>query len=263
MCLFGILSAQEQIRGTILIDFADAKASNIHILNKTKNIYAVTDISGHFNIEAGIKDTLEFKGDFLKERNFIVDSWALDNPNLVIHMDVDKIELEELVVKPKLTGDMRKDVKTVPKDKTKEKLYASLGINIKTLDKKPQERRGSLIPAILTLDIITIYKIASGYYRKLDNLREYDAYIKELYSIRDFLGEDFFVNELNLPKSEIEQFLVFAEARNSEIFKQNYTNKSYLPISQLLEKESTTYKEIIKQREEEATLDESKVGNNE
>ena len=113
ICVFGVLSAQQYVRGTAVVDFSDVKASNIHVLNRTKNIYTVTDISGHFNIEASVGDTLEFKGDFLVERDFIINAWVMSNSNLIIHMNVDKIELQELLARPKLTGNFQKDIKLI------------------------------------------------------------------------------------------------------------------------------------------------------
>ena len=247
--LVGVVSAQQNIKGTVVIDFEDVKPEGIHILNKTQNIYTVTDIVGHFNIHAQINDTIVFSGNFLEERNFIVSAWAINNPDLAIHMNMEKIKLEELVVKPKLTGFVKKDVETVPKDDTKEKLYASLGINIKVLDIKPEEKRASILPSLLTLNVEAVYKILSGYYRNMENLREYEKYTTTINNVRDFLGKDFFTTYLNLPETEIEQFLIFVEGRNPQEFKVYYQTKNYLSITALLEKEATFYKQRIEQRD--------------
>ncbi|MBV7440462.1 hypothetical protein KRX57_03445 [Weeksellaceae bacterium TAE3-ERU29] len=247
--LFGITSAQQSIKGTVVIDFEDVNPENIHVLNKTQNIYTTTDIVGHFNIQAQENDTIIFSGSFLQERNFVVNSWALNNPDLVIHMNMEKIKLEELVVKPKLTGFIKKDVRTVPKDDTKEKLYASLGIDIKVLDIKPEEKRASLLPSLLTLNVEAVYKILSGYYRNMENLREYEKYMATINNVRDFLGKDFFVTYLNLPETEIEQFLIFVQGQDTQKFKTYYQTKNYLSLSALLEEEVEPYKQRLKQRD--------------
>ena len=248
-CSLGFIQAQQSLKGTVVIDFADAKANDIYILNKTQNIYTTTDIVGHFSIKADINDTIEFKGAFLQERNFIVNNWALNNSNLVIHMNMEKINLEELIVKPKLTGYIKKDVGTVPKDDKKEKLYASLGIDIRTLDIKPEEKQEPVLSSPLSLNVEALLKLTTGYYRKMKNLREYESYIKKINDVRDFIGKDFFTTYLNLPETEIEQFLVFVEGRNSIDFKSYYYAKNYLLMSKLLEEESKIYKARIKQRD--------------
>lgn len=236
------------MRGTVVIDFIGNAADNIYILNKTQNLYTTTNLAGHFSIQAKAKDTLIFKGSFLQERNFVVNPWALQQENVIIHMNNEKIKLKELVVKPKLTGYIEKDIKTVHKDDTKEKLYASLGLNIHVLDLEPKEKVSPLFSSILTLDVISVIKHLNGHYRKLENLQAYEKYAKKISTIKAFLGTKFFVNTIGIPEKDIEQFLIFAENNQTQRFNLYFEEKSYLSLSVLLQSEATEFKKRLLKR---------------
>lgn len=166
-------------------------------------------------------------------------------------MNKEKIKLDELLVKPKLTGYISKDIKTVTKDKSKEKLYASLGLDIHLLDIKQEEKIEAILPSILTLDIISIIKHLNGYYKNLENLREYEKYFTKLDGIKDFLGVEYFTNYLNIPETDIYQFLIFVENKNNLKFNNYYQTKSYLALSKLLQGNVPLYIKRIKKRDGE------------
>ncbi|QAR30067.1 hypothetical protein EQP59_01185 [Ornithobacterium rhinotracheale] len=241
----------QNLSGSVVIDFSNAKPEGIKILNSTQRLYTTTDIAGHFTISATVGDTVIFSGSFLQTRKFIVTRAALKNPHFTIHLNTEDIKLADLVVRPKLTGFMDKDVATVPNDKRKENLYTSLGIDIKVLDMKYEENKEPILKNITTLDVISLFKHLNGYYRKLESLRKYEGYIKKINDVREFLGDDFFVTYLKLPKNEIQSFLIFVQYRNQATYEQAFKTKSYLAMSSLLKKELPPYLKRIEERDKQ------------
>lgn len=247
--LTGIVVSAQNLSGSVVLDFSDAQPSGIKILNQTKKLYTTTDMTGHFTISASAKDTLIFSGPFLETRKFILTPKTLSNPNFTIHLNTENIKLADLVVRPKLTGFMEKDVATVPNDKHKENLYKSLGIDIKVLDMKYEEKKAPILQGITSLDVMSILKHLNGYYRKLGNLQAYEKYIKKINEVREFMGDDFFVVYLKLPKDEIPQFVIFTQYRNQAAYDQAFYTKSYLALSSLFQKELSNYLARIKERD--------------
>lgn len=249
--LAGTAVSAQNLSGSVVIDFSNATADGIKILNQTKKLYTTTDMTGHFTISASVNDTIIFSGSFLETRKFIVTESALNNPHFAIHLNTENIKLADLVVRPKLTGFVEKDVATVPNDKRKENLYKSLGIDIKVLDIKYEENKDPILKNITTLDVISLFKHLNGYYRKLESLRKYEGYIKKINDVREFLGDDFFVTYLKLPKNEIQSFLIFAQYRNQAAYEQAFQTKSYLAMSSLLQKELPIYLKRIEERDKQ------------
>uniref|UniRef100_UPI0039A6AA3B hypothetical protein n=1 Tax=Ornithobacterium rhinotracheale TaxID=28251 RepID=UPI0039A6AA3B len=249
--LMGSPILAQNLSGSVVIDFSNAKPEGIKILNSTQRLYTTTDIAGHFTISATVGDTVIFSGSFLQTRKFIVTRAALKNPHFTIHLNTEDIKLADLVVRPKLTGFIERDVATVPNDRRKENLYKSLGIDIKVLDLHFEEKKTPILKGITSLDVISLIKHMNGYYRKLGNLQEYEKYIEKINGVREFLGDDFFVKYLKLPKDEIQQFIIFTQYRNQAAYEQAYRGKSYLSLSALFQKELPDYLKRIKQRDEE------------
>ncbi|MGV4605503.1 hypothetical protein [Ornithobacterium rhinotracheale] len=249
--LAGVAVSAQNLSGNVVIDFSNTTADGIKILNQTKKLYTTTDMTGHFTISASVKDTIIFSGSFLETRKFIVTQTALSNPNFTIHLNTENIKLADLVVRLKLTGFIEKDIATVPNDKRKENLYKSLGIDIRVLDMKYEENKEPILKNITTLDVISLFKHLNGYYRKLESLRKYEGYIKKINDVREFLGDDFFVTYLKLPKNEIQSFLIFVQYRNQATYEQAFKTKSYLAMSSLLKKELPLYLKRIEERDKQ------------
>ncbi|UVD86325.1 carboxypeptidase-like regulatory domain-containing protein [Ornithobacterium rhinotracheale] len=249
--LAGVAVSAQNLSGNVVIDFSNTTADGIKILNQTKKLYTTTDMTGHFTISASVKDTIIFSGSFLETRKFIVTQTALSNPNFTIHLNTENIKLADLVVRPKLTGFIEKDIATVPNDKRKENLYKSLGIDIRVLDMKYEENKEPILKNITTLDVISLFKHLNGYYRKLESLQTYEKYIKKINEVREFIGDDFFINYLKLPKDEIQQFVIFTQYRNQAAYEQAFKTKSYLAMSSLLKKELPLYLKRIEERDKQ------------
>lgn len=242
------LLGQENLSGIVVVDFEDRDASGILVLNKSNKMYTTTDIAGHFSITAEEGDVLSFSGAFLEDRDFVVTKKALRSKSLAIHVNVENIKLDELLVKPKLTGNYKKDIATVPKNDDVEKLYASLGIDIRTRDIEPEEKVEKVLPGLFSLNVGALYKLLSGDKRRLENLRAYDSKMLKITYVKDYLGDEFFTDYLHLPKGEIYQFLVYVQGKYTFLYDSYYFNKDFMQMQLLLESKAKEYRKRLKER---------------
>lgn len=254
---FNLCFAQERqtIKGLVVVDFNREIAENVFVTNLNTNITSETDITGYFTIKAEVGDALLLQSSFLKTRKFYVKESSFNFDPLIIHMNFEIIELDELIIRKPLTGDLREDIKQVKINQDVEKIYANLGIDIRTLDMEPKEKKESLLPKVfgipipVSLNIDALYKTFTGYYRRMENLSKFEELDKKLKYIQNYLGEDFFVNQLEIPKEDIYGFLLYVSYYSKDEFNAYYLNKNYLNMRYLLNNKSKEFIKRLKERD--------------
>ena len=255
-CLISMLcfSQEKRLNGIILVDFLNEYPQGVVITNRTTKVYSISDLSGSFQINASLGDTLLLQGTFLEDRKFVVRASSFTYNPLVIHMNHDVIKLEDMIVKAPLTGDLQKDIKSVEVRDDVEKLYANLGIDIRTLDMDPKERKEDMIPKLgpipipTSLNVEALYKSISGYYRRMENLNQYERLERRLWDVKEYLGTKYFENILNVPENEIREFLLFCYDQSNGEYESFYLQKDYLSIDRILRKFAPAYLQRIKER---------------
>lgn len=246
---------RQTIKGLVVVDFKKEIAENVFITNLNTNITSETDISGRFTIKAEEGDTLLLQSSFLKTRKFYVKESSFRFNPLIIHMNFEIIELDELIIRKPLTGNLREDIKQVKINQDVEKIYANLGIDIRILDMEPKEKKESLLPKVfgipipVSLNIDALYKTFTGYYRKMENLNSFKDFDKKLKYIQSYLGDDFFVNQLEIPKEDIYGFLLYVSHYSKDEFDTYYLNKNYLNMRYLLNNRSKEFIKRLKERD--------------
>lgn len=254
---FNLCFSQERqtIKGLVVVDFNREIAENVFVTNLNTNITSETDITGHFTIKAEVGDALLLQSSFIKTRKFYVKESSFNFDPLIIHMNFEIIELDELIIRKPLTGDLREDIKQVKINQDVEKIYANLGIDIRTLDMESKEKKESLLPKVLgipipvSLNIDALYKTFTGYYRRMENLSKFEELDKKLKYIQNYLGEDFFVNQLEIPKEDIYGFLLYVSYYSKDEFNAYYLNKNYLNMRYLLNNKSKEFIKRLKERD--------------
>ncbi|MDO5656234.1 MAG: hypothetical protein Q4G27_08855 [Flavobacteriaceae bacterium] len=251
------IAQEKNINGLIIVDFKSENSEGVWIVNKQTGNYAITDLTGSFRISASVGDTLHLQGSFLQDRKFVVRPTSFDYNPLVIHMNYEVVMLEDLIVKAPLTGDLKKDMNTVAYNDEVERIYANLGIDIRTLDMKPKEKhepivgRLGIIPIPTSLNIESLYKTFTGYYRRMENLNQFERLEKRLVDVRDYLGVKFFEETLQIPEEEIHGFLLYAYEHSNQNYEQYYLQKDFLSLDQLLRQKAPEFRQRIKQRDRE------------
>ena len=89
---------------------------NIHVINKTAQVFTITDKNGLFTITAKLNDTLIFSSVQHKLLEVIVSNEIISTKAVFIKLDEQINELDEVVVGKVLTGDLLSDIMNIEGD---------------------------------------------------------------------------------------------------------------------------------------------------
>lgn len=237
----------KQIKGHILLSEKLREISNIYVQNKNTNKYTLTNALGEFNLEASLGDTLMFFGDFLKNRKIVITKERLTSEKLIIPMESEYIELNELVIKTLITGNLKADLARISYTDTISYVYKKLGLDIKQRDLKRREKKADLfkkvggIPIPTSLDIETLYKTITGYYKKEQNFLEYSELDDTAKGLLKLIPKAFFNEYLKIPQEETFNFVFFSVETDKPLFSKLLKNNSSIEIKILLENKSKIY----------------------
>jgi hypothetical protein len=93
---FVVAQKSVKIKGTILV--ADAKPSDVHIINLNTEKEAISDEKGFFTIEVNANDLLVFSADHLDYMRKIIDEEDLKKATVTIEMTSKNIVLDEVEI---------------------------------------------------------------------------------------------------------------------------------------------------------------------
>ena len=102
-----VISQSVEINGFVK---SDKDVENIHVINKTAQVFTVTNSKGEFKISASINDTLIVTSIQHKTQTFIIDRNVIAFKTCVIKLEELVNELDEVTVGKILTGDLNMDV---------------------------------------------------------------------------------------------------------------------------------------------------------
>jgi len=108
-----IMSQSTDISGVVE---SDKDVENIHVINKTAQLFTVTNSKGEFKISASINDTLIVTSIQHKTQTFIIDKHIIASKTCVIKLEEFINELDEVTVGKILTGDLNMDVNSTEGD---------------------------------------------------------------------------------------------------------------------------------------------------
>lgn len=251
------IAQEKSLNGIIVVDFMDDHPQGVVITNKTNKVYSISDITGSFKVRAEVGDTLMFQAPFLVDRQFVVRESSFELKPLVIHMNYEVITLQDVIVRPPLTGDLKKDMKSVKVHDDVERIYANLGIDIRTLDMKPKERKEDVIPKLgpipipTSLNVEALYKTITGYYRKMENLNQFERLDKRLVDVQKYLGNKYFVEVLGIPEADIRGFLLYTYDHSDGRYESFYLQQDYLSFEQLFKEKAPIFKRRLEIRDAE------------
>jgi len=92
---------------------SSASIENIHIINKTAQIFTITNKAGEFKIVAKLNDTLTFSSIQHIPKYIVIKSNVVSSRTLIVKLEGQINELDEVLVGKVLTGDLLSDVKNV------------------------------------------------------------------------------------------------------------------------------------------------------
>ncbi|MBP0904475.1 carboxypeptidase-like regulatory domain-containing protein [Mariniflexile gromovii] len=108
-----MLSQTVEISGKV-----DSKADieNIHVINKTAQVFTITNSKGEFKIKVSLHDTLSFSSVQFQPKQVVVDRNMILFKAVRVTLDEQINELDEVIIGKVLTGNLLSDIKNVKGD---------------------------------------------------------------------------------------------------------------------------------------------------
>ena len=243
--LFLVLSFQKTISQSAEIHGyvqSDKDVENIHVINKTAQLFTVTNNKGSFKISVSLNDTLIFTSIQHKTQTLIIDKNLIASKTCIIKLEELVNELDEVTVGKILTGDLNMDVNNT--DGNPPINFYDVGIpGYKGKIATQSERRlneattgGGFIPLNPILNAI------SGRTKMLKEHIKLEEKDNLLHTIKIALANDFFI-VYELEESLKSDFFYFCQEDPN--FNLRCKNKSDIEIFEFLEEKLFEYKENL------------------
>jgi hypothetical protein len=111
VCNFQLITAQTtEIHGEVK---STVGLENIHVINKTANLFTITDKIGKFKIRAKINDSIIFTSVQHKTEIIVVNQSIIASKIFIVALQEQVNELDEVIVGKVLTGDLFSDMDNV------------------------------------------------------------------------------------------------------------------------------------------------------
>lgn len=211
---------------------------NIHVINKTAQLFTTTNVYGEFRITASLNDTLVFSSIQHKLLSVIVDQNIVTDKTLVIALEEQLNALDEVVVGKVLSGDIFKDIGNVegePMTSKKAGIPSYQGPPKTQSERKLNEATtgGGIIPLNPIINGIT------GRTKQLKNQVKLEEKETLMYSIKARLSENLF--EMNSLEEEynMEYFYFVSE---QDDFMLRCKNKSDILVLEYLNEKLVEFK---------------------
>ncbi|MEP2936916.1 MAG: hypothetical protein ABJP74_03040 [Gilvibacter sp.] len=248
LCLLGVMAngyAQRlEISGQVT---NDSDVEGIHVLNKTAGINTVTDQNGYFEIAAGLNDTIWFASLRYMLEEVVVTPTILKDKQIVLSLLVAVNELDEVRIGNTLSGDLRKDAADIPVEKPLN--FDDVGIP--GFKGTPEEKIAPIVPGLGTItsvDIESLYKHLSGYYKKLRLRRKWEGQNVAVLQIIGVYGESFFSEAYNIPGENLYDFLLFCTETSS--IQNDMKRKNFASVLAIFKDKSEIYTQRLESKKD-------------
>ncbi len=198
------------LKGKVISD--SVQVESIHILNLTKAFGTISDEAGFFEIKANPGDTIVFSSIKHHQKNHIVEEKDIKLASLEVTLEIKVNELDEVLLSPyNLSGKVREDMDRVKTYESNLPIF-----NFKELDETPfiNEQGAKTIKNPLVVDemdatpvnFIAVGRMIISLFKKKEGKRSKEVVIPK---ISDFYNTDFFVKELEIPETDLYNFLEY------------------------------------------------------
>lgn len=89
---------------------------NIHVINKTAQVFTVTNSKGEFTISVSLNDSLMFTSVQHKNKNIVIDDTILSTKRVIVKLEEFINQLDAVTVGKILTGNLYSDIKNTEGD---------------------------------------------------------------------------------------------------------------------------------------------------
>ncbi len=220
---------------------------NIHVINKTAQVFTVTNIEGEFKISARLNDTLLFTSIQHKTKSIVISEAIVSTKRCVVVLEELVNELHQVTIGKLLSGDLNADIRHAEGDPP----ISFYDVGIPGYKGKPatqSERR--LNEATTGGGFIPLNPILNAISGRTKMLKEHISLEKNdnlLHKIKINLSEDFF-SSYQLDENLHADFFYFCEEDPDFILR--CKNKSDIEVFEFLKEKLLKYKQNLNVKKE-------------
>lgn len=238
--------SQERValNGKIYIDESEEPLLGISVTNENTKKSTYTDVNGNFIIEGKESDNLTFNSFNTKSRTLNITSAMYSNRNLSVQLNIKEKILPEVNVSNS-SGSLEKDVQKIsPKNPTSELIK---NMDLVTTGQKWDKTKSRYSNG--TNDLLGIVDVISGNRKKRKRAYKYEKQMINLQNIRNYFGDDYFIDDLGFENYEIDQFLLYLYLNDK--LEALYKTSDWKNIQELLINSCKSYRERKNKTSEE------------
>ena len=233
--------SQTPIKGSIQFVLGEGIYEDIRITNLRSQEFVFTNILGQFTIQAQEGDVLEIKAMHIYTEYATISAHNYKQKNIILIIEPLEYTLEDLTIYS-FSGNLEYDSKRIKYVNEMDEILKKMGIQ----QGKPRDELAHLskpvVPVIpLSADLDALYQIISGNRKRGKDFYFHQEREKIIYEVKDYYGEKYFIESLQIPKLEIYGFLITVYVNNTQL-KELVKARSFYLILPLLQSESFKYK---------------------
>lgn len=229
---------------------------NIHVINKTAQVFTVTNSEGEFLISASLNDSLIFTSVQHKPKKIIIDNIIFLNKTVTVKLEELVNKLDAVTVGKILTGDLSSDIQNTEGDVPIN--FYDIGIpgytgKIATQSERRLSEAGEFKPSMLLgllgggLPLDPILNGISGRTKMLKTRVTIERKSELLHKIKTSLSESFF-SIYQLDENLHADFFYFCEEDPN--FELRCKNKSDIEVFEFLKEKFLQYKQNLSIKKE-------------
>lgn len=221
LLLFSIkFYAQEYVFGKVVSE-QHSLMPNVLVVNTKTDEQTYTDGEGNFRIRAKNNEEIRFVKDKYDRVAYHMAPSDFRRAITIIMIRTPE-EIQEVVVRPKLTGNLSEDSKNLAGNDKIEALQNNIGVP--RPPEKPREKpadisKNVLLPLLVgSLNVQALYDVISGKSKRQKRLYKYDDLQDDIVWVRKKVDINYFIN-LGIPEDKISEFITFAFFMNPKSLK--------------------------------------------
>ncbi|MBZ9630713.1 carboxypeptidase-like regulatory domain-containing protein [Salegentibacter sp. LM13S] len=204
--------------------------SPVHIINVTRQIGGVRELSGRFSVEVNIGDSLVFSSVQYRKKTIVVSREKLQQNNFTIKLEEDLTELDEVKLH-NLSGNLGNDISRI-------KIFNKFDLNAPMARKPPPSQverqlftattgpggsRLSILGALTgTIPLDPVINAISGRTAWLKKRKAKDEFKFTIEKAIYLISENTLIEDFEIPKDEVMNFVYYcAENYDLEILLEN------------------------------------------
>ena len=246
LLLFPIFSygQEKQLDGKIE---NEKDVEGVHVLNTSSRFNSITNSIGEFYITVKPNDTLLVSSISYVPRQIVITEEIYTAGYLSITLENLVNELDEVLLGPRLTGNLERDIKNI---KVKDQINFD-DVGIPGFKGKPEEKIVPIVPGVgllTAVDLEAMYKHLSGYYKKLRLKRKWEGENVLVSHMIHGYSPSFFKEAYGIPEDRLVDFLLFC-IETSEI-QQHYKDENFGLVLEVFKTKGEEYVQRIPKKEE-------------